>query len=514
MTGTDQAIGPDGLTRRDRDIIREILARYPEVRRATLFGSRAMGTFGRGSDIDLALEGPDLTTHTLARIATDLEDSDLPYKADLLLRDRDRRLDPKLEEHIRRHGKPFGWEETTLGSIAVTNAYGLIDGPFGSNLPASCYMDYGIPVIRGSNLTIGTSRFHAEEFVFVSCDTAKRLERSLCRPLDIVFTKKGTLGQTGLLPESGPYDLYLLSSNQMKLTVDRRVAEPLFVYYFVSSPESTRKIIRDSEATGVPKTNITYLRDFPIKLPPLPEQRAIAAVLGVLDDKIEQNRRTARTLERLARAIFRAWFVDFEPVKAKAAGATSFPSMPQPVFDTLPTRLVDSEIGAVPEGWEVKPIGDVVSVKGGTTPSTKNPEYWEEGIHCWATPKDMSRLSHPVLLDTERRITDAGIDCISSGLLPPGTVLMSSRAPVGYLAIAGVPTAINQGFIAMVCDGPLPPTYVLQWALSSMDAIHGRASGTTFPEISKKNFRPLPVVVPPQTWWLHSGTWPIRFSSC
>jgi type I restriction enzyme S subunit len=101
-----------------------------------------------------------------------------------------------------------------------------------------------------------------------------------------------------------------------------------------------------------------------------------------------------------------------------------------------------------------------------------------------------------VLLDTERRITDAGIDAISSGILPVGTVLMSSRAPVGYLAIAGVPTAINQGFIAMVCDGPLPPTYVLNWAVVSMDAIKAHASGTTFPEISKKNFRPLPVVVP------------------
>ena len=231
-------------------------------------------------------------------------------------------------------------------------------------------------------------------------------------------------------------------------------------------------------------------------LPVIIEQRAIAGVLGALDDKIEQNRRTARALERLARAIFRAWFVDFEPVKAKAAGTASFPSMPQPVFDALPTRFVDSDIGPVPEGWEVKAIGDVVTTKGGGTPNTKNPEYWGGGEHCWVTPKDMSRLSHPVLLDTERRITEAAVNSISSGMLPVGTVLMSSRAPVGYLAIASVPTAINQGFIAMVCDGPLPPTYVLNWALTSMDAIKAHASGTTFPEISKKNFRPLPVVLP------------------
>jgi type I restriction enzyme S subunit len=177
-------------------------------------------------------------------------------------------------------------------------------------------------------------------------------------------------------------------------------------------------------------------------------------------------------------------------------GATSFPGMPQEVFDALPTRFVDSEIGPVPEGWDVKAIGDVVTTKGGGTPSTKNPVFWDGGVHCWATPKDMSRLSHPVLLDTERRITDAGVDSINSGILPAGTVLMSSRAPVGYLAIADVPTAINQGFIAMVCDGPLPPVYVLNWAFTSMDTIKAHASGTTFPEISKKSFRPLPVVVP------------------
>lgn len=171
--------------------------------------------------------------------------------------------------------------------------------------------------------------------------------------------------------------------------------------------------------------------------------------------------------------------------------------MPQSLFETLPTRFTDSEIGPIPDEWKVQPIGNVVSMKGGATPSTKNVEYWEDGVHCWATPRDLSRLLHPVLLDTERHITDAGVACISSGLLPVGTVLLSSRAPVGYLAVAAVPTAINQGFIAMVCDGPLPPVYVLNWSHQSLDAIRARASGTTFPEISKSSFRPMHVVVPP-----------------
>ena len=255
------------------------------------------------------------------------------------------------------------WHQTTLGSIATKDGYGLVDGPFGSNLPASLYTEEGVPVIRGSNLTLGTRRFRGEEFVFVSSDTAKRLERSLCRPLDIVFTKKGTLGQTGLVPEGGKHDRYLLSSNQMKLTVDRRVAYPLFVYYVVSSPDSTRKIIRDSEATGVPKTNVTYLREFPITLPPLNEQRVIAHILGTLDDKIELNRRMNETLEAMARALFKSWFVDFDPVRAKAEGRD--PGLPKPLADIFPARLVDSELGEIPEGWGVKKLGELLDLAYG-----------------------------------------------------------------------------------------------------------------------------------------------------
>ena len=95
------------------------------------------------------------------------------------------------------------------------------------------------------------------------------------------------------------------------------------------------------------------------------EQRTIEELFDALDDKVEQNRRTARALERLAQAIFRAWFVDFEPVKAKAAGATSFPSMPQAVFDALPTRFVDSKIGPLPEGWELKPLARIATFVNG-----------------------------------------------------------------------------------------------------------------------------------------------------
>jgi type I restriction enzyme S subunit len=352
----------------------------------------------------------------------------------------------------------------------------------------------GLPFARGGNINNGFHFANADHFP--ESDLA-RVGEKISATGDVVFTSKGTVGRFAFVRSDTPRFVYSPQLCYWR-SLDHDAIDPAWLYYWMHGREF------DLQASGVKgqtdMADYVSLRDqrrMHITLPPIDEQRAIASVLSSLDDKIEQNRRTARTLEHLARGIFRAWFVDFAPVKAKAAGATSFPSMPQAIFDALPTTFTNTDIGPVPEGWEVKAIGDMVTVKGGGTPSTKNPEYWDGGVHCWATPKDMSRLIHPVLLDTARHITDAGIARISSGLLPTGTVLLSSRAPVGYLAIAAVPTAINQGFIAMVCDGLLPPCYVLNWTYQSLDAIKAHASGTTFPEISKRTFRPLPIVVPP-----------------
>ena len=221
----------------------------------------------------------------------------------------------------------------------------------------------------------------------------------------------------------------------------------------------------------------------------------MAHILGALDDKIELNLRMNETLEAMARALFKSWFVDFDPVRAKLDGRDR--GVPQTVVGLFPDRFVDSQLG-IPEGWEVSEIGKEVDVVGGATPSTKEAAYWKGGKQHWATPKDLSKLSSPVLLETDRRITETGVQKISSGLLPTGTVLLSSRAPIGYLAIAEVPTAVNQGFIAMVCKRRLPNVFVLFWCFENLDYIKGISGGTTFAEISKKAFRPIPITVPPE----------------
>ncbi len=244
--------------------------------------------------------------------------------------------------------------------------------------------------------------------------------------------------------------------------------------------------------TGVARFQYTqFAENYPLSLPPLPEQRAIAATLGALDDKIELNRKMNTTLESMARALFRDWFVDFGPTRAKMEGSKPYLS---PDLWALFSDRLDSD--GKPEGWEDSTIGDEVRVVGGSTPSTKEPAFWDGGIN-WATPKDLSSLAAPVLLETGRAITEAGLEKISSGLLSAGTVLLSSRAPIGYLAISEVPVAVNQGFIAMTCDKRLSNVFVWLWTQESMEAIKANANGSTFQEISKRNFRPLPVIVPP-----------------
>lgn len=240
-----------------------------------------------------------------------------------------------------------------------------------------------------------------------------------------------------------------------------------------------------------------------VGLPEEHEQRAIVSIVGPIQEKIELNRRTNETLEAMARALFKDWFVDFGPTRAKMGmrgedpqkeNIPREPYLAPDLWALFPDRLDDAT--GLPEGWELSEIGKEVEAVGGATPSTKESSFWNGGVHYWATPKDLSRLSNPILLDTERKITDIGLARISSGLLPIGTVLLSSRAPIGYLALAEVPVAVNQGFIAMKCTKRLSNLFVVHWCYERLEYIKCISGGSTFAEISKKAFRPIPVTVP------------------
>lgn len=317
--------------------------------------------------------------------------------------------------------------------------------------------------------------------------------KTLPRGGDVVLSRRCNPGETAVVPEGLEF---ALGQNLVLLRADGTKVLPQFLRWLVRSSLWWEQVQRFLNVGAVfDSLRCADVPHFRLPIPSLEEQGAIAEVLGALDDKLDVNNRMNQTLEAMALALFRSWFVDFDPVRAKAEGRQPY-GMDAETAALFPSRLVASSEGEIPDGWHVRPVGDVVSVVGGSTPSTKEPAYWEGGTHVWTTPKDLSPLHSHVFLDSERHITNEGLATISSGLLPKGTVLLSSRAPIGYVALADVPTAVNQGFIAMRCDGPLPNQYVLQWTLANLERIKGRANGTTFLEVSKASFRPLPVLVP------------------
>jgi type I restriction enzyme S subunit len=269
--------------------------------------------------------------------------------------------------------------------------------------------------------------------------------------------------------------------------------DPRFAFYFLKALDFDRY----NSGSAQPSLNRNFIYPIPIRVPTPEEQKAIAAVLGALDKKIELHRRMNGTLEAIAQTLFQSWFVDFGPVRSKLDG--QYPvGLDATTANLFPSGFDDSVAGHIPKGWTVEPVGQVVECVGGGTPSTAEPKYWEGGTFHWTTPKDFSSLQAPILLTTDRRLTEAGIAKISSGLLPVGTVLLSSRAPVGYLAITAIPVAINQGFIAMKCNECATNVFMLNWCQTNMAEIESRATGTTFAEISKQNFRPIRIVLPPK----------------
>lgn len=215
-----------------------------------------------------------------------------------------------------------------------------------------------------------------------------------------------------------------------------------------------------SQGTSTRFLTAVILNNFRIPLPPLDEQKRIASTLSSLDDKIDLLRRENATLEQMAETLFRQWFVE------------------------------ESK-----EEWKDGKLGDIFTVKGGTTPSTKESSFWDGGI-AWTSPRDVTTLKGLYLYNTEKKITQKGLEQISSGLLPAGTLLMSSRAPVGVLAFAEIPLAINQGYIAILDDKGYPKEFIYLWLKANLDLVHSYSNGSTFMEISRSAFKSLDISIP------------------
>ncbi len=311
----------------------------------------------------------------------------------------------------------------------------------------------GIPLIRSGDLN--GNRINPNPDFRISTEKHAEYKRTALEGGELLLSLVGNLGQCAVAPRS------MVGWNVARAVAVIRLANKAdaeFVRLCLMS-QPLQYLMNAWATTTVQATlNLKEIKQLPIPWPSKGERNGWVSTITALDNKIELNRRMNRTLESMVRAVFR------ELMKEESGKETT--------------------------------IGETVTIVGGSTPSTANTAFWEAGDINWTTPKDLAGLQSPFLLHTNSRITELGLQEISSGLLPIGTVLLSSRAPIGYLAITQIPTAINQGFIAIKCTNEAPNYFILNWLKDNMEEIIGRANGTTFLEISKSNFRPMKIIVP------------------
>ena len=345
------------------------------------------------------------------------------------------------------------------------------------------------------------SRWVTGDFVFVTPEKADSLKANLARPGDLVLTQRGTLGQVSIIPSTFPR--YLVSQSQMKVTVDGEIADALFLYYVLSSAKQQAYFLQNAIQTGVPHTNLGILRSTPIPVPPLSEQRAIAHILGTLDDKIELNRRMNATLEAMARALFRSWFVDFDPVRAKMAGRDT--GLPKDIADLFPDRLVDSELGEIPWGWSIGYLSEYFEVIKGVS-------YKGSGLGRGGTP-----LHNLNSVDKRGGYRCEGIkfysgDYADRHVVYPGDVIVANtdlgreNLLIGYSAI--VPRLFgDSGIVSHHLyrvrarpSGRLSAVFLYRLLNSPQmhDVVAGYANGTTVTMLPKDALQMPAVVEPPR----------------
>jgi type I restriction enzyme S subunit len=219
---------------------------------------------------------------------------------------------------------PEGWEYTTLGLACERGGGDIQTGPFGSQLHASDYVPIGIPSIMPQN--IGDNRVVEDGIARIPPEDARRLSRYLVRRGDIVYSRRGDVERRALVRDHE--DGWLCGTGCLRVRLGDRGPDPRFATYYLGHPNVREWIVRHAHGATMPNLNTSILGACPFAVPPLPEQRAIAHILGTLDDKIELNRRMSETVEAMARALFKSWFVDFDPVRAKAEGRD--PGLPKP----------------------------------------------------------------------------------------------------------------------------------------------------------------------------------------
>ena len=333
-------------------------------------------------------------------------------------------------------------------------------GPFGSNIKVECFVDKGIPVLNGSNLE--GLELSEKSFRYVTPEKADSLNKANAHKGDIVITHRGTLGQIVYIPETAKFDRYVISQSQFRVRCNDKVLPEYLVYYF-HTPIGQHKLLSNASQVGVPalaRPSSTF-QQIKIEIPDIDTQKRVVKIILALQKKIDLNKEINDNLEQQAQAFFQELFID----------------------------------NADPE-WAIGTISDLGAVVGGSTPSKAKPEYYTETGIAWITPKDLSINKSKFIAHGENDITELGLKNSSATIMPEGTVLFSSRAPIGYIAIAAGEVTTNQGFKSIVPKPEIGTAFVYYFLKHNLPIIEGMASGSTFKEVSGSTMKGVPAVIP------------------
>ncbi len=361
-------------------------------------------------------------------------------------------------------GVSMEWKEVTLGEVSSKIGDGLHGTPK--------YDDEGsYYFINGNNLNCGkiiikddTKRVGKDEFV----KNQKELNEQT-----ILVSINGTIGNVAKYNN----ELCILGKSACYINVIKEVDKE-FIYYVLTSANFKRNITNEATGTTIKNVSLKQMREYKFNIPcNISDQRRIASILSSLDRKIELNNKINADLEEMAQAIFKNWFVDFEPFKDG--------------------KFVDSELGMIPEGWKVGRLDEIADVVGGSTPSKAKPEYYTQKGIAWLTPKDLS--NHPAVYTSRGviDITEEGYNSTSTKLMPKGTILFTSRAPIGYISIAQNDICTNQGFKSLV-PKKAGTCFLYCFLKYVTPEIENKSTGSTFKEASGSLMKSLQVIMPEQ----------------
>jgi type I restriction enzyme, S subunit len=382
------------------------------------------------------------------------------------------------------------WREFVFADLIQTKALEIGDGYRAKNseLGGDGPIFLRAGHVRDTHIDFeGVARFHRE--------LAGAVAAKMSRRDDVIVTTKGnSTGRTSYVGDRLPPFVYSPHLSYWRsLDPDRIV--PGFLRYWSRSQEFWDQLAGLAASTDMaPYLSLVDQKRLRIVLPPAPEQRVIAHILGTLDDKIELNRRMSETLEAMARALFKSWFVDFDPVRAKAEGRE--PGLPKPLADLFPGSFEDSGLGGIPAGWSVGPILTQAQLLSGGTPKTDRPDYWDGDIP-WAAAKDVSQCGQAFLVKTEHLISHKGLEESAAQMIPRlATVVVARGATTGRMVLLGRQMAMNQMCYALESTSGTP--FALYGTLrSEIDRLVHAAHGSVFDTVTTSTFASSRVILPP-----------------